>query len=64
MLDNHSYNLMSQLVEEHKSLWRIKNKYKNDAGDCGDCNKFWNAMIEDKEEHIKDLLGMIKTHLG
>ena len=63
MFDNHTYNLMNQLVVEHKSLWRIKNMYKNDAGDCADCKTFWEKMEKDKEDHIQELTGLIKKHL-
>lgn len=63
MLDNHAYNLMNQLVEEQKSLWRIKNMYQKDAGDCAECGSFWEKMETDKEEHIQDLLSLIKGHL-
>ena len=31
MFDNDTYNLMEQLEIENRSLWRIKNSYKNDA---------------------------------
>lgn len=64
MLDNHTHNLMSQLVEEDKSLWRIQNNYTKDAGDCPDCKAFWEKMKKDKEDHIQELLGLIKKHLG
>jgi len=40
MLDNHIYNLLLQATEEHKSLWRIKNEYKKDAGNCEVCRMF------------------------
>ena len=63
MLDNHIYNLMLQMTEENKSLWRMKNHYIKDAGDCSDCNTFWEKMVKDKEEHISDLLGLIKKHI-
>ena len=63
MLDNHIYNLMLQMTEENKSLWRMKNHYANDAGDCADCGAFWEKMKKDKEEHIEELLGLIKKHL-
>lgn len=63
MHDNHIYNLMNQLVEEHKGLWRIKKCYKEDAGDCDDCKQFWEKLAEDKEEHIEDLTKLIKNHL-
>lgn len=63
MLDNHVYNLMNQLTQEHKSLWRIKKMYKEDAGDCEDCKAFWNMMEQDKEEHIRDLKKLISDHM-
>ena len=63
MLDNHLYNLMLQMTEENKSLWRMKNHYEQDAGDCADCKTFWEKMEKDKEDHISELLGLIKKHL-
>ena len=65
MLDNNLYNLMTQLVEENYSLWRILNKYKQDAADCdcGECLAFWDKMVIDKEEHIKELEGLVKSHM-
>lgn len=64
MIDNHVYNLTLQLVQENKSLWRIKNNYMEDAGDCADCQAFWNKMTLDKEEHIEEITGLLKTHLN
>ena len=63
MLDNHIYNLMLQFVQEHKSLWRIKNEYKKDAGGCPDCKTFWEKMEQDKENHVNELTEIIKNHL-
>jgi hypothetical protein len=62
MLENHIYNLHHQLVQENKSLWRIKNMYMKDAGDCVSCKAFWEKMEKDKEEHIQELLRLIKSH--
>ena len=64
MFDDHVYNLMAQLTEEHKSLWRIKNMYKKDAGDCDDCGPFWQKLEADKESHISELVDLIKKHLA
>ena len=64
MIENHTYNLMAQMVEESKSLWRIKNDYLKDEGGCADCDAFWKKMTEDKEAHIKELTDLIKKHLG
>jgi hypothetical protein len=63
MHDNHTYNLMSQIVQEHRSLWRIMNEYKKDAGDCETCKAFWEKMEKDKDDHIKELNEMIKNHI-
>jgi hypothetical protein len=65
MLDNNLYNLMMQMVEENQSLWRIMNKYKQDAADtnCDECLAFWDKMVLDKEEHIKELEGLIQSHM-
>ncbi|HEY4477006.1 MAG TPA: hypothetical protein VJB56_00060 [Candidatus Paceibacterota bacterium] len=63
MLDNHIYNLVLQLTEEHKSLWRIKNQYMQDAGDCAECKTFWNGIAKDKENTVEELSGLIKKHL-
>ncbi len=64
MLDNHTHNLMSQLVEENKSLWRIKKHYLTDSEGCSDCKAFWEKMKKDKEDHIRELADLIKKHLG
>lgn len=64
MLDNHVYNLMNQMVQEHKSLYKIKEHYSEDAGSCGQCQDFWKKMIQDKEDHIAELERMIKEHLS
>lgn len=63
MLNNHLYNLMSQMVQEHRSLWRIKNEYKKDVGGCSACKTFWEKLEQNKEDYIKALTGLIKNHL-
>ncbi len=62
MLDNHVYNLVCQLAQEHKSLWRIKQQYKEDSGSCDDCAAFWEDMQKDKEQHIERILNLLKDH--
>lgn len=63
MFNNNLYNLINQLTQEHKSLWRIKNEYKKDAEDYPKCLEFWNKMERDKEQHIEELKELIKSHL-
>jgi hypothetical protein len=62
MFDNHLYNLFLQLVQEHKSLWRINHHYIQDASGCQECQEFWEKLREDKERHIQELEGLIKKH--
>ena len=63
MFDNHLYNLLNQLTQEHKSLWRIKNEYDKDADTCKECKAFWKKLEEDKEDHIEELQSLIKNHM-
>lgn len=64
MFSNHIYNLFLQMVQEHKSLWRITNEYEKDAKECVECTAFWKKMEKDKEDHVKELEGLIKKHIG
>jgi hypothetical protein len=64
MLDNNLYNLMTQLVEEHKSLYRIKKMYKTDAKQCKECKDFWKRLEKDKDDHIQELMNLINNHLS
>jgi hypothetical protein len=63
MLENEVYNLMNQLVQEHKSLWRIKNHYQSESGGCEECLAFWKKMEEDKSSHIEELKGLVSKHI-
>lgn len=62
MYENNLYNLMNQCVQEHKSLWRIKEQYITDA-QAKESEAFWKKMIADKEEHIAELTELIKKEL-
>lgn len=60
---DHVYNLMMQLVEENKSLWRIKNHYSEEDGNCADCDKLWAKMAKEKAENVKTLEALVAEHL-
>jgi len=64
MLHDHIYNLMAQMVEENKSLWRIKNKYLTDAPDCLECQDFFTKLIQQKETVVSELYSLIKTEIN
>ncbi|MBE0480351.1 MAG: hypothetical protein IBX68_05165 [Dehalococcoidia bacterium] len=63
MLDNNAYNLIAQAVEESKSLWRMKDTYREDALGCEECIAFWDKMVKDKEDHLTELREVIASHL-
>ena len=63
MFNNNIYNLLMQITEEHKSLWRIKNEYMKDASKASDCKAFWAKLAKDKETHIKELEKLIRKHM-
>jgi hypothetical protein len=62
MEQNNVYNLMHQLTQESKSLWRISNNYMNEA--ASDQEKaFWTKLAANKEAHINELRELIKQAL-
>ena len=63
MLDNNLYNLMMQMVEENKSVWRIKTNYEQDAAGCDECLTFWKSLLEDKERYIEEMEHLIRSHI-
>lgn len=62
MLKDHHYNLLSQIVTEHRSLWRIKRYYLNNSRGCKKCQDFFKKLVQDKQNHIQELLKLWKEH--
>jgi hypothetical protein len=52
MYDNNVYNLMMQAVQEHKSLWRILNDYREDAEGDEELLAFWDQLATQKGEQV------------
>ncbi len=63
MLNNHLYNLFSVTTEESRSLWRLKNVYKEDSSHCEECKKLCEELITTKEEQVEKLKELVKKHL-
>jgi hypothetical protein len=61
--NNNLYNLMTQLVQEQKSLWRIKDEYMKDAGKDKELKQFWAEVAAEKELLIEDLQAVIKLEM-
>ena len=62
MEQNNTYNLVNQLAQESKSLWRIKKHYIKDAK-TKIAKDFWTKLAKDKESHLKELKMLIKAEL-
>lgn len=62
MESNNFHNLTTQLVQESKSLWRIKKLYIKEAK-SKELKAFWTKLAKEKEAQIKDLKQHIKTEL-
>lgn len=61
--NNNVYNLMIQLTQEQKSLWRIKNDYLKDAAKDKELKAFWTEVATEKEILIEDLKAVIKIEM-
>ena len=61
--DNNLYNLMTQLVQEQKSLWRIKDDYMKDVGKDKELKSFWAEIATEKELLIEDLKAVIAVEM-
>ncbi len=59
ILSNNTYNLMAQLTEENKSLWRIKHNYMKDSTGDEEAKQFWEYLEKDKQDHIKRLTELV-----
>jgi hypothetical protein len=53
---------MTQMTQESKSLWRIKNNYINEA-ETPEMKAFWTLLAEEKEKHIADMKTLLKIEL-
>jgi hypothetical protein len=54
--------MMNQLVQESKSVWRIKNQYMQEAVGSDDMMAFWKDLEKAKEEQIVVLQALIKKY--
>lgn len=54
---------MTQLTQEAKSLWRIEKHYMNES-ESEEERVFWKNLIQDKQNHIRDLKELIKKDMA
>ncbi len=53
---------MNQLVQESKSVWRIKNQYMQEAVGSDDVMAVWKEIEKAKEDHVAKLQALIKKY--
>lgn len=63
MLRNNIFNLMNQLTQESKSVWRIKNQYMQESIGNDETMSFWKNLEAQKEASITELEALIKKNL-
>lgn len=63
MVNNNLYNLMLQIVEEHKALWRIEDAYIKDAKSSPETKKLWQKISKEKKLQIQELTQLIKKQM-
>ena len=62
MEHNNTYNLMTQMTQESKSLWRIKKQYLKEAKSKA-LKDLWAKMAKEKELHLKEMKALLKAEL-
>ena len=57
---------MMQLLQEHKSLWRIINDYREDAEETGDeeLTGFWEELATQKAEQVANLQSLVDARMA
>jgi hypothetical protein len=61
-MNNHEYNIMNQLIQEQKSLWRIEGLYLNEA-QSDEEKAVWERIKSDKQAHVQELKKLVKGTL-
>lgn len=59
MHENNVYNLLMQTVQEHKSLWRIVNDYREDAEGDEELVAFWEELARQKADQVAELQRLV-----
>ena len=60
ILRNNVFNLMNQLVQESKSVWRIKNEYMQEAIGNDELMALWKRLESEKGAAIEEMQKILK----
>ncbi len=61
-MKNDLFNLINQLTQESKSLWRIRDQYQSDAV-TPEQRDFWMRLQKEKETLVAELQERIKKEM-
>jgi len=63
-MKNHNYNLITELSEQLRGLWRFE-QYTKDAQEqgCQECGKIWQELKNEKRRLIDRLRQEIENHV-
>ena len=64
MEPNSLYDLMTQFVEESKSLWRLEQDYATNAAADAELATFWQKLADDTRQHLAALKALIAARLA
>lgn len=53
-MNNHDFNIINQLIQEQKSLWRIEEIYLPESKDADD-KKMWTKLRNQKRKNVAEL---------
>ena len=65
MLKNANYNLLEEITELSKALYRFEGHVRDaqaDGAECGGCVELWKSMGRRHEEDLEKLLQHFRTH--
>jgi hypothetical protein len=61
-MNNHDFNIINQLVQEQKSLWRIEEIYIPESKNADD-KKMWTKLRTQKRKNVEELSTLSKKYL-
>ena len=62
LLDNYNYDLMQELTQLLKGVWRIDQYLKDAGGKCDSCGVIWQDLRKQQELIIEKLRQEIVNH--
>lgn len=62
LIEDYNYDLVQELTQLLKGVWRIDEYLKDSGGRCDDCGKIWNDVRKQNELLIEKLRQEIVNH--